>query len=128
MRGTAGGPGEGHGRCVRRRRMLPLPPPLAVAAWRDTAPAPPPRRQAKEVAKLSERLSVARAEYERGLSKLRAAAGELEALQRRVGGTERSARGEAGARERGDACCASGNWRNPAPTSTPTPAPCSPGC
>lgn len=55
-----------------------------------------PNPQQGEVVKLNERLAAARVEYERGLSKLRAAGGELEALQRRVAGTERAAKGECG--------------------------------
>lgn len=47
-----------------------------------------------EVQKLSERLALARQEYERGLSKLQGAASELRSLSSRVEGTERKAKGE----------------------------------
>lgn len=47
--------------------------------------------QSKEVQRLEERVAAARAEYERGLSKLKAASSELQSLGGRVRGAEKSA-------------------------------------
>eukprot|EP00887_Chlorella_sp_A99_P007703 scaffold20.g7703.t1 len=63
---------------------------------RRAAVARPPRRaprraQSKEVQRLEERVAAARAEYERGLSKLKAASSELQSLGGRVRGAEKSA-------------------------------------